>query len=90
MASPEERKCSRCENLVEHDGYPKWCKECKTKWQKEYRAIKEAMAEGKGFIGGARAMQDVLASEFDRLGSGTFPGYEIADLIRNCPVPKPG
>ena len=81
--------CSRCPNTLDTTGYPRWCKDCRAKYQKEYHRIKEAMAEGKGFAGGAAAMKDVLATEFDRLGSGTFPGYEIANLIRGCPIPTP-
>lgn len=73
-----------CGRDLDTEGYPKWCKRCRAKYQREYKAIKDEI----GFAQGVGAMRDCLASEFERLGSGMFSGSECAGFIRNAPGPK--
>lgn len=81
--------CSRCGiGKVSGDGTPRWCPDCKASYQREYRALKDGRAERKGFSAGVVAMRERLAEEFDRLGSGGFSAYEVAELIRRAPGPK--
>jgi len=47
------------------------------------------MSERKGFRAGVEAMRELLAKEFEQIGSGGFNGYEIANLIRQVPGPRP-
>jgi hypothetical protein len=42
----------------------------------------------KGFHKGIAAMRNLLAQEFEKLGSGNFSGLEVAALIRQAPGPQ--
>lgn len=89
LASPSVM-CSKCGERPRADATSTnpWCLECKAEYQREYVAkLKKQNAE-QAFARGVAGMKKVLAAEFDRLGSGSFDGYEIAALIRNAPGPK--
>ncbi len=89
-----EKTCSRIDPVTqatcpnEPSANHPWCKACKAKYQREYEALKGGMATVRGFSRGVEALRDVLGSEFERLGSGSFNGYEIAHLIRQTPSPR--
>lgn len=42
----------------------------------------------KGFHKGIAAQRELSAREFEKQGSGSFTGYEIAALIRQMPGPQ--
>lgn len=77
--------CSKCEEPLDTTGYPKWCKSCRAKHRREYEEVRKKLTFGEGIA----AMRELMADEFDRLGSGKFSGYECADLIRQAPGPMP-
>lgn len=86
-----EKQCSklitpdqRCENALDTEGSPKWCKKCRATYRREYEALKDQMRESRGYGRGVTALRNYLAEEFEVHGSGSFSGYEIAHLIRNA------
>ncbi len=81
--------CTKCgQNPRDTDSYPKWCKACRSAYKKEAAELRAAVSETRGFSAGISAMRDCLANEFERLGSGMFAAYEVADLIRQAPGPE--
>ncbi len=83
-----ETVCSKCAGALDTTGSPRWCKSCRAAYHREYKELKEGMSETRGFSAGISAMRDCMATEFERLGSGMFAGYEIAELIRQAPGPE--
>lgn len=79
----EIASCSKCEDALDTTGYPKWCKGCRAKYKRDYDKTKENLTFGEGIS----AMRELLVGEFDKLGSGSFSGYEIAQLISQAPGP---
>lgn len=87
-SSPDPSLCSKCGSAIDTTGYPVWCKACRAKYQKDYKAARAEMTESRGYAAGIAAMRAHLAGHFDRLGSGAFTGFEIAGLIRQSKGPK--
>lgn len=83
----QESTCSRCTKTLDTAGSPPWCKACRAKYQRDYKALRDEMKESRGFAAGVSAMRAHLAGQFERLGSGTFSGYESAGLIRQAKGP---
>jgi hypothetical protein len=85
-------KCAKCgirpAGAPAGQGGNKWCNECRAQWQRDYQDTRITMANNKGFYEGVKAMRDLLAQEFERLGWGAFTGDEIALLIRQAPGPR--
>lgn len=79
--------CTKCGATRDREGYPKWCKACHKAYKDEREDLILAREEKKGFAAGVRQTKETLAAEFERLGSGSFDGYEIAGLIRQAPGP---
>lgn len=79
--------CTKCTGPLDTEGYPKWCKACRAKHRREYEATKKEMSETRGYAAGVSAMKGHLAGHFERLGSGSFSGYEVAALIRQSKGP---
>ena len=88
METTEAPLCSKCSSQLDTEGYPRWCKNCRATYKREYEALKADRASGKGFLRGIEALRETLAGEFERLGSGNFTAYEVAHLIRQTPAPK--
>lgn len=81
-------ECSRCEKTLDTTGYPKWCKSCRAKNQREYVALKKQMAETRGYSAGVSAMREYLAGAFDGYGPvQSFGGPDIARIIRRVTGP---
>lgn len=80
LITPNER----CANVLDTEGSPKWCKKCRAKYQREYQALQPELAEKRGYGRGVQQLRNFLVLEFERLGSGAFTGYEIAELIRQA------
>lgn len=80
--------CSKCGKELDTEGYPKWCRSCRTKYHGSYINMRTARGEQRGFTAGVEETKTILAQEFERLGSGSFSGYEIGKLIRQAPGPK--
>jgi tRNA(Ile2) C34 agmatinyltransferase TiaS len=87
LAQDEQGKCSRCTGLLDTDGSPPWCKKCRAKYQRDYKALRAEMTESRGYAAGISAMRDHLAKAFYSLGPGAFTGYEAAALIRQAKGP---
>lgn len=73
--------------MLDTAGSPPWCKTCRAKYQRDYKAMRAEMSESRGFAAGVSAMRAYLAAHFERLGSGSFSGYESAHLIRQSRGP---
>ena len=84
----ERMLCSRCEEILDTSGSPKWCRKCRAKYQREYQLLRMEMASSGGFIKGREAMRQIIVAEFDKLASGKFSGCEIADLVAQMPGPQ--
>jgi hypothetical protein len=82
-------ECSKCNATLDTIGYPKWCKACRANYRREYEDEKQERLGKKGYARGVEDLRDLLAGEFDRLGSGNFSGAECAYLIRQVPAPRP-
>ena len=79
--------CSKCHQRPKAKSHD-WCNECKAENQQRYQFDRDNMLERRGFVAGVKAMRDVLANEFERLGTGSFSGSECGDLIRRAPGPQ--
>lgn len=72
--------CTRCEGPRDTVGYPKWCKECRAKYKREFRATEKEMRESRGFAAGCTAMKHAIAVRFQTFGSAQFSGIEAAHI----------
>lgn len=81
--------CSKCgvNPRADENGNNPWCKACRAEYQREYEQTRLARKERHGWALGVKAMRELLAAEFDRLGFSTFSAIEVRDLIRNAPGP---
>lgn len=67
---------------------PKWCKECRARYQKEYQILRMNRAEARGWVKGREAMRQMVVTEFDKLGTGMFRADEVATLVAAMPGPQ--
>lgn len=81
--------CSKCgeKPRAYNDSSNPWCKDCLAKYQREYTDMMKRRTSEQAFNRGVAALRSYLVTEFERLASGTFSGYEIAELIANAPRP---
>jgi hypothetical protein len=80
--------CSKCNGLLDTEGYPLWCKACRAKHKREYEATRKEMTESRGYAAGVAAMRDYLATRWSAYGTaGSFTGAEIAQVIRESRGP---
>lgn len=86
MEAPE--KCGKCGKALDTTGAPKWCKQCRADYQRDYQGGKQERAIRQGFALGVQAMRQLLAKEFDAQGGGMFSGVESAELIQRAPGPR--
>jgi len=86
-AAAEERKCSKCGQDLDTEGYPLFCKSCRAKYQREYQQQRKQLVESRGYSAGITAMKFYLAGRFAALGSGSFTGNEVAHLIMQSKGP---
>lgn len=89
MATAEDiaaKTCSRCEKEPAAKG-DAWCKECRNKYQKEYRESAEWRAERRGIIRGILAMREAVATHFRQWGGRPFMGAEVASVVDALPGP---
>jgi hypothetical protein len=80
--------CSKCEGVLDTDGYPKWCKACRAKHRREYEATKKEMGETRGYAAGCSAMREFLADYFKSLGNAHVSGFEASVLVGRAGVPR--
>ncbi len=64
-----------------------WCHACKARYQREYEAVRLAMAAEKGFRRGVEITRQMLAWEFARHGKRAFTGTEVASVVENAKRP---
>jgi hypothetical protein len=93
MASPEtavaaDLKCSRCEQELDTEGSPRWCKKCRAKYQREYQALRKEMGESRGYAAGCSAMRAFLESYFAQFGNARISGFEASTMVRKAGVPQ--
>jgi hypothetical protein len=86
-AKVAEGKCSKCEAVLDSEGYPKWCLACRAKNRREYEATKKEMNETRGFSAGSSAMRHAAAEYFKLFGNAKFSGIEIWSMLRSVPGP---
>lgn len=89
-ATETQTKCGNtgCTNQLDTTGMPKWCRECRARYQREYQILKMSRAETKGFVAGREAMRRMVVAEFEKLGSGSFEAIEVAILVQQMPGPQ--
>lgn len=80
--------CSRCPAVLDTEGSPKWCKACRTQYQKDHKATKQEMAEAKAFADGCVATKNALANAFMAHPIGMFYGAEAAKYCANFKSPS--
>jgi len=79
--------CSKCGERPKAKSH-EWCKECKNELGKRYDHDRHEMFRGIGYALGVKEFRELLAGEFERLGSGYFRGDECARLIRQAAAPR--
>jgi hypothetical protein len=80
--------CTKCGANLDTEGYPKWCKSCRSKYRREYDATKETMIEQQAFARGARAMQSQLMVEAFKAHPGGFVVWgQVQSWIASQPTP---
>jgi len=85
----EAEKCSKCKEALDTEGTPKWCKKCRSAYQREYQDSREGRAEAKGYARGFAAAREWLSGLFtERLGGESCTGYEASRYILTEPLPK--
>lgn len=77
-----------CANALDTTGSPAWCKECRAKYQRQYKALQKQMSESRGFCAGVSAAKDLIASEFERHRGVMFSGRDAAHMVRVCKGPE--
>ena len=85
----ETPSCSRCEKPLDTTGYPKWCKACRAKNQREYQRTLKDMGESRGYAAGLSAMRSFIGDELAARGTMRLPCHELARWVRNCKGPEP-
>jgi hypothetical protein len=81
-----EKVCSKCKDANASKG-DAWCKECRSKYQKEYRDMLEWRAERRGLIRGILATKEDAAVYFGQYAGRPFMGAEVASILRALPGP---
>lgn len=85
----ETATCTKDDCKEPRSGEKPWCKKHLAEYQRTYNATKEGKAEAHGYAAGVTAFRLLLSSRFQRLGSGGFTGYEVAEIVRNAQAPRP-
>lgn len=86
----ETRNCSRCDNALDTEGYPRWCSSCRKAYKREYDQTRKEMGEGKGFLAGAEAMRLSLLGRIGSIHPGIMTNYgAIQEWLRKFPTPRP-
>ena len=81
-------RCSSCKGPLDTKGLPKWCKDCRARWQRERRALENYRIDARSHAQGAREMKEMLAKMFDATGTAVYSAREVAALIRRMDNPK--
>jgi hypothetical protein len=96
MAAPKSpEKCSNtgCSNALDTTGTPKWCKECRARYQRENKALRMSRAESEGYYRGYRegvnALRKLLIDELVTAGAGMMRANEVAVWIGSVATPTP-
>lgn len=84
----EAEKCSSCKAPLDTTGLPKWCRECRNRWQRERRALENYRIDARSHAQGAREMKEMLAKMFDATGTAVYSAREVAGLIRRMDTPR--
>lgn len=75
--------CTKCNDNAATDTH-QWCNSCKATYQREYMQTIKKLNTEQSHARGVQQLRSFLILEFERLGSGAFTGYEIAELIRQA------
>ena len=81
------KNCSKCKTATASAG-DAWCKDCRAKYQKEYRDSIEWRAERRGLIRGIQAMRESVVNYFRAYAGRPFLGNEVASVIGSLPGPE--
>jgi threonine synthase len=83
-----ETKCSKCGKPGEVAVSPRWCRDCRAKYQREYERTKKEMQETRGYAAGVSAMRAHLVKIFSEIrGGGSFTAQEVAYYIQQAKGP---
>ena len=81
-------RCSSCKGPLDTKGLPKWCKDCRARWQRERRALENYRIDARSHAQGAREMKEMLAKMFDATGTAVYSARDVAALLRRMDNPK--
>ncbi len=80
-------QCGKCGNALDTKGSPKWCKECRNTYQRDYKdqQYAEAKTEGyaEGFAAGYAECRTYLMQHFNPHPLGQFRGIDILNYLRD-------
>ncbi len=85
-------KCGNCGGKLNTTGSPKWCKDCRNNYQRDYKdkQLAEAKAEGftEGFAAGYAECRLYLMQHFNPHPLGQFRGIDILNYLREIKPPS--
>jgi cytochrome c5 len=86
----DERTCSLCEQPLDTNGYPLWCRACRTTKKRALKQAHDEMSTGRGFAAGAEVMRRELLSGLGAMAPmGMLRVKETSDWIASFPTPRP-
>jgi hypothetical protein len=84
----EVKTCSRVQDgkacANEAAGSHRWCKSCKSRYQREYTALRITMAYSEGAV----AMRTAIMLQFANLGVMPIAGIDVARHVRKMEIPE--
>ena len=89
MAEPKPENCSKCGQVLDTTGTPKWCKACRADYQRERTSTLEERAETRGLERGIRFERQAVENYFRALGRSHFSGAEVAAMVAKMPAQIP-
>ena len=88
MADQKPENCSKCGQVLDTTGTPKWCKSCRADYQRERTNGIEERAEKRGLERGITAEKQSVEAYFRYLGNAHFSGTEVAAMVAKMPGPR--
>lgn len=75
-----EAPCTKC-GLNPKSSKHLWCRKCRNEYGKREYRLRESRAQRRGFLLGARAMQDAVIALLTRLADSEMNGASAAQLV---------
>ena len=84
-------KCANrgCSNPLDTTGRPKWCKACKSRYQREWQVLRAEETEAIGWRRGAEAMKAVLLTAMlNAHPNGRLLVHEVVKFLNDAELPE--